>query len=50
VASSVSKKTHYVVVGTDPGSKAEEARSLGVPMLDEAAFQALLTREELAIG
>ncbi|MGH9816290.1 MAG: helix-hairpin-helix domain-containing protein, partial [Candidatus Acidiferrales bacterium] len=41
-ASSVSKKTDYVVVGADPGSKAEKAKSLGVPTLDEAAFEKLL--------
>ena len=44
VTSSVSKKTDYVVVGTDPGSKYEEARRLGIPTLDEDAFRALLTR------
>ncbi len=42
VASSVSKKTHFVVVGAEPGSKAEDARRLEVPTLDEAAFRALL--------
>ena len=41
-ASSVSKKTDYVVVGDSPGSKAAEAEELGVPILDEAAFIALL--------
>lgn len=41
--SSVSKKTNYVVVGTDPGSKFEKAKSLGVPILDEAQFDKLLT-------
>ena len=44
VASSVSKKTAYVVVGTDPGSKAARATELGVPTLDEAGFQVLLDR------
>src|SRR4029453_1858181 len=44
VASSVSKKTSYVVVGTDPGSKAARAAELGVPTLDEPAFAALLDR------
>ena len=41
-ASSVSKKTDYVVVGDSPGSKAAKAEELGVPILDEAAFTALL--------
>ncbi|MEO7979628.1 MAG: NAD-dependent DNA ligase LigA [Sporichthyaceae bacterium] len=39
---SVSKKTDFVVVGDSPGSKAEKAAQLGVPVLDEAAFQTLL--------
>ncbi|MGB8675139.1 MAG: NAD-dependent DNA ligase LigA [Candidatus Acidiferrales bacterium] len=39
---SVSKKTNYVVVGADPGSKFEKAKSLGVPILDEAQFDKLL--------
>jgi DNA ligase (NAD+) len=39
---SVSKKTDFVVVGASPGSKADAARSLGVPILDEAAFRTLL--------
>ncbi|MFM8752677.1 MAG: NAD-dependent DNA ligase LigA [Actinomycetota bacterium] len=41
-ASSVSKKTDYVVVGDSPGSKAAKAEELGVPIIDEAAFIALL--------
>jgi DNA ligase (NAD+) len=39
---SVSKKTDYVVVGESPGSKAEKAEQLGVPVLDEAGFKRLL--------
>jgi DNA ligase (NAD+) len=40
--SSVSKKTNYVVVGADPGSKFEKAKSLSVPILSEAQFDKLL--------
>lgn len=42
VAGSVSKKTDYVVVGVDPGSKADKARELGIALLDEPAFLALI--------
>jgi DNA ligase (NAD+) len=42
VVSSVSKKTSYVLMGDSPGSKADKARQLGVPILDEAAFRQLL--------
>jgi len=42
VAGSVSKKTSYVVAGTEAGSKLEKAQSLNVPILDEGALQALL--------
>jgi DNA ligase (NAD+) len=42
VSGSVSKKTSYVVVGSDPGSKAERAAELGVPVLDEAALLEML--------
>lgn len=42
VSGSVSKKTHYVVAGEDAGSKLEKAKTLGVPVLDEAAFIQLL--------
>jgi len=41
-SSSVSKKTDYVVVGADPGSKYDKAKSLGVAILDEAGFEKLL--------
>ena len=39
---SVSKKTSFVVVGASPGSKADTATKLGVPVLDEAGFVRLL--------
>src|ERR1700722_16201939 len=42
VSGSVSKLTDYVVVGSDPGSKAEKARSLGVTILNEDEFDDLL--------
>jgi DNA ligase (NAD+) len=42
VAGSVSKKTTAVIAGADAGSKAEKARELGVPLLDEAAFLDLI--------
>lgn len=42
VSGSVSKKTDYVVVGENPGSKASKAEELGVTMLDEQAFLRLL--------
>ncbi len=41
-AGSVSKKTDYVVVGDNAGSKAEKAEQLGVPVLDEGGFTVLL--------
>ncbi len=39
---SVSKKTSYVVVGADPGSKFDKAKTFGVPILDEPQFEKLL--------
>ncbi|MBV9829951.1 MAG: NAD-dependent DNA ligase LigA, partial [Marmoricola sp.] len=48
-AGSVSKKTDYVVVGENAGSKADKAEQLGVPVLDEAAFTVLLERGPSAL-
>jgi DNA ligase (NAD+) len=42
VIGSVSKKTDYVVVGTDPGSKYDKAKELGVTILDEREFEKLV--------
>jgi DNA ligase (NAD+) len=42
VGTSVSKKTRYVVAGTDPGSTLAKAQALGVAILDEGAFARLI--------
>ena len=42
-ASSVSKKTDYVLVGSDPGSKLAKATELGVPVIDESRFKQILS-------
>ena len=44
VSSSVSKKTHYVLAGTEPGSKFDKAKQLGVKIIDEAEFRKILPR------
>ena len=42
VTGSVSRKTDYVVAGADPGSKLTKAETLGISVLDEAAFRKLV--------
>ena len=46
VAGSVSRKTDYVVVGAEPGSKAQKAEQLAIPILDEDAFVELLRQQQ----
>lgn len=48
VAGSVSKKTSYVVVGDNAGSKASKAAELGIPVLDETALIEMLERHSLS--
>lgn len=47
VASSVSRKTSFVLLGEKPGSKLQKAQALGIPTLDEKAFLTLLGEENL---
>jgi DNA ligase (NAD+) len=42
VSSSVSKKTDYVLAGTEAGSKLDDAKTLGVKVIDEAEFRKMI--------
>jgi DNA ligase (NAD+) len=42
VANSVSRSTDYVVAGTDPGAKLDQARKQGVTVIDETGLRRLL--------
>jgi len=44
-SSSVSKKTDFVLAGTDPGSKLDKAQKLGVPVIDEQEFMQMISGE-----
>jgi len=46
VSSSVSKKTSYVIAGKEPGSKYDKAMKLGVPILTEEEFLAMLDKQD----
>ena len=47
VTSSISRKTSYLVLGANPGRKAEKARELSVPAVDEDAFRELINEQPL---
>ncbi|HEY3083571.1 MAG TPA: NAD-dependent DNA ligase LigA [Chloroflexota bacterium] len=50
VVGAVSKKVDYLVVGESPGSKVDQARKLGITLLDEAALERVVSGEEAPRG
>lgn len=46
VSGSVSKNTHYLLCGVDPGSKLADAEALGIPVIDEATFRDMITKPQ----
>lgn len=50
VSSSVSRRTSYVVAGRDPGSKLDQARTLGVAILTEQDFTSLIGKDEKGVS
>lgn len=50
VGNNVSRTTHYLVAGAEPGSKLDQARTLGVKVIDEAALRELLAEESAGEG
>jgi DNA ligase (NAD+) len=49
ITDSVSKKTDYIIVGENPGSKSEKARQIGIPILDEESFRQFIEKRKSAI-
>lgn len=48
VASTVSKNTDYLIAGSDPGSKLDKAKTLGIPVLDEESFLKLINSDKVS--
>jgi DNA ligase (NAD+) len=42
ITSNVSKKTDYIIVGLDPGSKADKAKKLGIDVINEQTFKKMI--------